>query len=33
MADVGKLASAAGLALVERRDMPSNNFLLVFRKE
>lgn len=33
VADVGKLASAAGLALVERRDMPSNNFLLVFRKE
>ena len=31
--DVAAAAAAAGMQLVERRDMPANNFLLTFRKE
>ncbi|KAL4419864.1 hypothetical protein ABPG75_006962 [Micractinium tetrahymenae] len=33
VADIGRVAAAAGLAAAERRNMPANNFLLVFRKE
>ncbi|KAI7844480.1 hypothetical protein COHA_001940 [Chlorella ohadii] len=33
VADVAAGAAAAGMALVERREMPANNFMLVFRKE
>ncbi|KAL4430347.1 hypothetical protein ABPG77_002153 [Micractinium sp. CCAP 211/92] len=33
VADIARLAAAAGLAAVERREMPANNLLLVFRKE
>lgn len=33
VADVAALGAAAGLRLVEQRDMPANNFMLVLRKE
>lgn len=33
VADVAAGAAEAGMRLVERRDMPANNFLLVFRKD
>lgn len=33
VADIARLAAAAGLVAVERREMPANNLLLVFRKE
>ena len=31
--DLRKLAADGGMALVEKHDMPANNFMLVFRKE
>lgn len=33
VADVAAGAAEAGMQLVERRDMPANNFMLVFHKD
>lgn len=33
VADVAAAAAAAGMQLVERRAMPANNFMLVFRRQ
>ena len=33
VADVEALAAAAGLSFVERREMPANNFMLIYRKQ
>jgi hypothetical protein len=33
VAGVEALAAAAGLSFVERREMPANNFMLIYRKQ